>query len=111
VISGKDAGGQLGPMGRQRLWQKYGRSQGGRCVTGILEWMVPDQALDVDWVTVWRFLAEEMLRVTELVVRVVKVAEVAVIGRSERGILFGERSGQHLLLDTPSSIEIETSSN
>ncbi len=42
---------------------------------GILEGMVRDRALvdtmlrAVDVVTVWRFLAEEMLRVIELVVR------------------------------------------
>jgi hypothetical protein len=58
--------------------------------------MVRDRALvdtvfrtvDVDWVTVW-LLAEEMLRVTELVVRVVRVAGAAVIGRSESGVLSG----------------------
>jgi hypothetical protein len=37
------------------------------------------RAVDVDWVTVWRLLAEEMLRVTELVVPVVRVAGVAVL--------------------------------
>jgi hypothetical protein len=47
------------------------------------------RAVDVDWVTVWRFLTEEMLRVIELVVRVVRVAGVAVIGRSESGMLTG----------------------
>jgi hypothetical protein len=32
---------------------------------------------------------EEMLKVTELVVRVVRIAEVAVVGRSESGMLSG----------------------
>jgi hypothetical protein len=39
------------------------------------------RAVDVDWVTVWWLLAEEMLRVIELVVRAVRVAGVAVVGR------------------------------
>jgi hypothetical protein len=47
------------------------------------------RAVDVDWVTVWRFLAEETLRVAELMVRVVRVAGVAVIGRSKSGTLSG----------------------
>ncbi len=47
------------------------------------------RAVDVDWVTVWRFLAEEMLRVTELEVRVVRVAGVAVIGRGKSGMFSG----------------------
>jgi hypothetical protein len=47
------------------------------------------RAVDVDWVTVWRFLAKEMLRVTELVARVVRLAGVAVIGRSKSGMLLG----------------------
>ncbi len=59
--------------------------------------MVRDQAVvgtmlrgvDVDWVTVWGFLAEEMLRVTELVARVVRLAGVAVIGSSKSGMLLG----------------------
>jgi hypothetical protein len=97
VISGKDAGGQLGIVGRRWLWRRNGCSHGGRCVTGILEGMVRDRALvdtmlravDVDWVTVWRFLAEEMLRVTELEVRVVRVAGVAVIGRGKSGMFSG----------------------
>jgi hypothetical protein len=46
-------------------------------------------AVDVDWVTVWRFLTEEMLIVTELVVRVLRVAGVAVIGRSKSGMFSG----------------------
>jgi hypothetical protein len=45
------------------------------------------RAVDVDWVTVWRLLVEEMLRVTELVVRVLRVAGVAVVERSESGML------------------------
>jgi hypothetical protein len=45
-------------------------------------------------VTVSRFLAEEMLRVTELTVRVVRVAGVAVIGRSESGMLLGVVIGE-----------------
>jgi hypothetical protein len=47
------------------------------------------RAVDVDWVTVWRFLAKEMLRVTELVARVVRLAGVAVIGSSKSGMLLG----------------------
>jgi hypothetical protein len=47
------------------------------------------RAVDVDRVTVWRFLSEEMLKGTKLAVRVVRVAGVAVIGRSESGILWG----------------------
>jgi hypothetical protein len=45
------------------------------------------RAVNVDWVTVWRLLAEEMLRVTELVARVVNFAGVAVFGRRERRIV------------------------
>ena len=47
------------------------------------------RAVDVDWVTVWRFLAKEMLRVAELVGRVVRLAGVAVIGSSKSGMLLG----------------------
>ena len=47
------------------------------------------RAVDVDWVTVWRFLAEEMLRVIELEVRVVRVAGVAVIRRGKSGMFSG----------------------
>ncbi len=47
------------------------------------------RAVDVDWVTVWRFLAKEMLRVTELVARVVRLAGVAVIGSSKSGMFLG----------------------
>jgi hypothetical protein len=41
------------------------------------------RAAVLDWATVWRLLLEEMLSVTELVVRVVRVAGVAVVGRRE----------------------------
>jgi hypothetical protein len=40
------------------------------------------RAVDLDWETVWRLLVE-MISVTELVVRVVRVAGVAVMGRRE----------------------------
>ena len=85
VISGKDVGGQLGPVGRDWLWRRNGCSQGGRFATEILERMVRDRA----GVTVWRLLVEEMLRVTVLGVRVVRVAGVAVIGMSESGVVLG----------------------
>jgi hypothetical protein len=41
------------------------------------------RAVDLDWETVWRLLVEEMISVTELVVRVVRVSGVAVMGRRE----------------------------
>ncbi len=43
--------------------------------------------VDAYWVTLWRMLVVEMLRVTELVVRVVRVAGVAVAGRDESGVV------------------------
>ncbi len=46
-------------------------------------------AVDVDWLTACRFMADEMLRVTELVARVVRLAGVAVIGSSKSGMLLG----------------------
>jgi hypothetical protein len=60
-------------------------------VTGILDGVERDlarvdtvlRAAVLDWATVWRLLLEEMLSVTELVVRVVRVAGVAVVGRRE----------------------------
>jgi hypothetical protein len=45
------------------------------------------RAVDAYWVTLWRMLVVEMLRVTELVVRVVRVAGVAVAGRDESGVV------------------------
>jgi hypothetical protein len=47
MISGREAGGQLGPLGplgERWLWRRNGCSQGGRCVTGILEGIVLDLA-------------------------------------------------------------------
>jgi hypothetical protein len=60
-------------------------------VTGIFDGVERDRALVgsvrraavLDWATVWRLLLEEMLSVTEVVVRVLRVAGVAVVGRSE----------------------------
>jgi hypothetical protein len=44
MISGREAGGQLGPLGERWLWRRNGCSQGGRFVTGILEGRVLDLA-------------------------------------------------------------------
>jgi hypothetical protein len=75
---------------RWLLWRKvcYGDLEGMVRGRALVDTML--RAVDVDWVIVWRFLAEEMLRVTELVVRVVRVTGVAVIGRSKSGMLSGK---------------------
>jgi hypothetical protein len=44
MISGREAGGQLGPLGERGLWRRNGCSQGGRSATGILEGIVVDLA-------------------------------------------------------------------
>jgi hypothetical protein len=44
MISGRVAGGQLGPLGERWLWRRNGCSQGGKCAAGILEGRVLDLA-------------------------------------------------------------------
>jgi hypothetical protein len=97
VISCKDGGGQLRPVCRRLLFRRNGCSQGRRFETGIFLGVVRDRervvivvrALDVIWPTVCRILLGEMLRVTVLMVCVVRVAGVAVIGRTRIGVLSG----------------------
>jgi hypothetical protein len=46
-----------------------------------------ERAVEVYWLTVCRMLVVEMLRVTVFVVRVVRVAGVAVVGRDVSGVV------------------------